>query len=85
MYLLIENNLKSDSRTTRDRNEDDFISDLLQRQDAVLASLDELNSRIEKAISDIGKAREESNDLAEQPAADADEPKKVELPVPKAA
>ena len=92
---MIKNNSQSESQPTRAGSEDEFISALLKRQDSVLERLDELNLRIEKAIEDIGKARQESNEIAEQSEADeaakadeaaqAKEQNKVELPVSKAA
>jgi len=83
---LIKNNAQPKPQSTRVSSEDEFISALLERQDSVLKSLDELNSRIEQAILDIGKARQESNELAEQPqSGEAKEPSTVELPGSKAA
>ena len=77
--------LNSDAKSTSsilDENaqQDEFISDLLARQDSVLERLDELNSRIENAILEIGKARQSSSDSA--PEAVSPE---VELPISKAA
>lgn len=88
-YLLIKKNAQFESQPARTVGEDEFISALLKRQDSVLESLDELNSRIEQAILDIGKARQESNELAEEPQANESgetrERSKVEIPVSKAA
>jgi len=44
--------------TGKHAGEDELISDLLKRQDDVLERLDELNSRIENAILEIGKSRQ---------------------------
>lgn len=95
---MTKNNSQSESQPNRAGSEDEFISALLKRQDSVLERLDELNLRIEKAIEEIGKARQESSDITEQSeaeeAAKADqanqadgvkEPNRVELPVSKAA
>ncbi len=49
---------------TQNANDEDYIADLLNRQDSVLERLDELNLRIENAILEIGKARQELKDFS---------------------
>ncbi len=63
-----------------DVTEDEFITNLLKRQDVVLEQLDELNLRVEQAILDIGKAREEAIDTAP-----TDDEPAVQAPAAKAA
>ena len=53
------------SKLSPTAQDEDYIADLLKRQDSVLERLDELNLRIENAILDIGKARQESKEDAD--------------------
>ena len=61
-HLALNSQAQSQSKLPESVQEDEFITDLLKRQDSVLERLDELNSRIENAILEIGKAREKSSD-----------------------
>jgi len=42
--------------------EEEFVANLLKRQDEVLGLLDDLNSRIEQAILEIGASRQQANE-----------------------
>lgn len=79
---------KSDAQSTPSKlpesvQEDEFITNLLNRQDSVLEQLDALNLRIENAILEIGKARQESNDPTSEGAETGAQ--EIQQPISKAA